>query len=154
MFSDRNRAWKILGLAGFLFVMCLYHQIASQRLFPDLKHQVEDLRDPAGKAVKIGFARVERELGEGRYLLQLRYGELVELRIWNSGFKRGQVVSIVGRLVPQGYVRAETCILHPLRWVKKLSATAALLVLLVVTLRYRVSWRSLSVTERLSCRIC
>jgi len=140
------------SLALILLLLCSYGMWEGVCRFPGIHAQREQIRDPEGMPVKLGFSRVERVLGEGRFLLVVMYGEEVELRAPGADFRKGQVVSVAGRLLPQGFVVADSCTLHRWRWLKKLvSLAGAVLVLGLCWRRYRFSWKSLALTERGSC---
>jgi len=155
MFSDRFRFWKMSSLALVLLLLGTHSVREGLRRFPEIQVQREGVRDPHGEPVNLPLAQVRQAMGEGRFLLVVTYGELIELRSPEADFRKGQIVSVSGRLLPQGYVEAESYTVHRWRWLKKLvSLAAALLILGLCGVRYRLSWRPLTLRERNSCRIC
>jgi hypothetical protein len=153
MFSDRHRHVKIVLLALLLLALSAYSFLEGPRQLPSIPALLAQMPDPGGTPVKLGFARVIRTVGDGRFLIRVMYGDVVELRIRDVALQRGQVVSVAGRLFPQGYVVAETCTVHRLRWLKQdLSLAAALLMFTILAASCLKSRSVPSAAGKASCR--
>ena len=134
-----------------LLAVCLHsyrigasHLQRTSRLF-------HDIQAANGVTVEIAFAKVVELLGEDRILLSSR-GREFEVRTQVRPIRLGERISVTGPICKQGYVEAETVVVHRYRWVKKLvSAVAASIVCLLVMAHYRISLRDRCIVDRDSC---
>jgi len=148
MFSDHYRFLKIFFICIILILLGLYS------CWKGPVHFVTDFYSPdrAGETLRIGFARVTKVLGEGKMLVASR-GRVIEVRQKEAHVVPGDKVSVEGRYLQEGYLEAQTITVHRYRRVKKYSAMAAtVFILLLVMIRYRISWKQGAIVERKICR--
>ena len=151
MFSDELRYLKILVLGMILLALCLYSYTIGIRHFRGVSRLLDDSQAGEGVTVNIPFAKVVKRLGEDRILSSSR-GREFEVRTQQGPIRLGDRISVSGRLCKEGYVEAETVVIHRYRWLKKLvSALAAVVVCLLVATRYRISLEGRCIVERDSC---
>ena len=152
MFSDKLRSLKMLSLGMILLALCLYSYAAALSRSQSISQLIDDSQASEGVPIEIAFAKVVKLLGEDRILLSSRWKEF-EVRTQQQGSIRlGERISVSGRLGRGGYVEAETIVVHRYRWMKKLvSASAALIVFLLVVARYGISLQGRCIVKRGSC---
>ena len=151
MFSDELRCLKILVLGMILLALCLYSYAVGISHSRGISRLLEDSQAHEGVTVKIAFAKVVKLLDEDR-ILSSSGGREFEVRTEQGPIRLGERISVSGRLCKEGYVEAETIVIHRYRWLKKLvSALAAVVVCLLVAARYRISLEGRCIVDRDSC---
>jgi hypothetical protein len=151
VFSDELRCLKILVLEMILLALCLYSYTLGMSHSRGISRLLDDSQAREGVTVKIPFAKVIKLLGEDRILSSSR-GKEFEVRTRQGPIRLGERISVTGRICKEGYLEAETIVIHRYRWLKKLvSALAAVVVCLLAATRYRISLEGRCIVDRDSC---